>query len=381
MTSRERVIRALNHQEPDRVPIDLGGHGATTMNKFVHKKLMSCLGYNNGDAPVMDLLQQYVDVDERLKKHFGSDFRPLWRRASKKSPDEHFPDGTVKDEWGIAYRPAMGGTYYDVAEFPLRGLKTGDLDAYPWPDPKDPGRVEGLREHAKYLREKTDYAVITDFDGPFFTMTQMLRGFDQFCIDMMTDERFTNKVLDKLLEFWIECAEEHFRTVGEYVDVVCLGDDFGTECGPWMSLELYRKYFKPREKELYAYIRGRIRSGAKLLLHSCGSVYQFIREFIDVGINALTPLQVSAKDMETDKLKREYGKDITFWGGIDTQRVLPFGSTKDVEEEVKRRIRDLAPGGGYVLAQVHNIQPGVPLENILMMYEAAKKYGTYPINC
>jgi uroporphyrinogen decarboxylase len=148
-----------------------------------------------------------------------------------------------------------------------------------------------------------------------------------------------------------------------------------------MSLQLYRKYFKPREKELYAYVRSRIPSGAKLLLHSCGSVYQFIPEFIDVGINALTPLQVSAKDMETDKLKREYGKDITFWGGIDTQRVLPLGSTKDVEEEVKRIIRDLAPGGGYVLAQVHNIQPGVPMENILMMYEAAKKYGIYPINC
>ena len=259
MTSRERVIRALNHREPDRVPIDQGGHGATTMNKFVHKKLMSYLGYNNGDAPVMDLLQQYVD--ERLRKHFGSDFRPLWWRAPKKRPDEHF------------------------------------------------------------------------------------------------------------------------RAVGEYVDVVCLGDDFGMECSPWMSLELYRKYFNPREKELCAYIRGRIRSGAKFLLHSCGSVYQFIREFIDVGINALTPLQVSAKDMETDKLKREYGKDITFWGGIDTQRVLPFGSTKDVEEEVKRRIRDLAPGGGYVLAQVHNIQPGVPLENILRMYEASKKYGMYPINC
>jgi uroporphyrinogen decarboxylase len=138
------------------------------MNKFVHKKLMGYLGYNNGDAPVMDLLQQYVDVDERLKKHFGSDFRPLWRRAPEKRPDEHFPDGTVKDEWGIVYCPAMGGTYYDVMEFPLRGLKTGDLDAYPWPDPKDPGRVEGLREHAKNLREKTEYAVVTDFDGPFF---------------------------------------------------------------------------------------------------------------------------------------------------------------------------------------------------------------------
>ena len=218
----------------------------------MHKKLMRYLGFENDDAPVMSLLQQFVEVDERIKKHFGSVFRPLWRRAPKNRPDEYLTDGTVKDEWGIVYRPAMGGTYYDVIEFPLRGLKTRDLNAYPWPDPKD-----------------------------------------------------TGEVLDKLLEFWVEYAEEHFRAVGEFVDVVCLGDDFGTESGPWMS---------------------------------------------EVGINALTPLQVSAKEMETDTLKREFGKDLTFWGGIDTQRVLPRGSTKDVEEEVKKRFRDPAPGGGYVLA-------------------------------
>ena len=197
---------------------------------------------------------------------------------------------------------------------------------------------------------------------------------------MMTDERFTNKVLDKLLEFWIEYAEEHFRAVGEYVDVVCLGDDFGRECGPWMSVELYRKYFKPREKKLYAYIRDRICSGAKLLLHSCGSVYQFIREFIDVGINALTPLQVSAKDMETDRLKKEFGDRIVFWGGgCDPQHVLPFGSEEEVQNEVKKRIHDLGPGGGFVFASVHNIQKGVPPQNILTMFNSAAEFGKYPI--
>ena len=369
----------MNHEEPDRVPIDLGGHGATSMNKFVHRKLMSHFGYDNGDAPVINLLQQIVDVDERLQKHFGGDFRPLWRGAPKNCPDEQLHDGRVRDEWGMVYSPALGGTYYDVVEFPLHGLTTEDLDAYPWPDPKDPGRVEGLHDRAASLRESAEYALVTDFDGPFFTMSQMLRGFDQFCVDMMTDEVFTNRLLDKLLEFWTEYADEHLKAVGKYVDVVCLGDDFGMECGPWMSLDLYRKYFKPRQKELYTFIRNRIGSGAKLLLHSCGSVYQFIPEFIDVGINALTPLQVSAKDMDTAVLKREYGKDLTFWGGVDTQRVLPLGSTEDVEEEVKRRIRDLAPGGGYVLAQVHNLQTDVPLENIVTMYEAAKKYGCYPI--
>jgi uroporphyrinogen decarboxylase len=380
MTSRERVVLALNHREPDRVPIDLGGHGATTMNKLVHEKLMRFFDYEDGDAPVMNLLQQFVDVDERIKMRCGSDFRPLWRKGPKHRPDEHFPDGTVRDEWGILYRPAMGGTYYDAVEFPLQRLTLRDLGAYSWPDPKDAGRVEGLGRRAKFLRENTDYAVITDFDGPFFTMAQMLRGFEQFCIDMMTDETFTGKLLDKLLEFWVGYAEEHFGAVGEYVDVVCLGDDFGTERGPWMSVELYRKYFKPRQKELYGFIRSRIRPGAKLLLHSCGSVYRYIPEFIEVGINALTPLQVSARDMETDRLKREFGKDMAFWGGIDTQRVLPRGSAQDVEEEVKKRLRDLAPGGGYVLAQVHNLQPEVPVENIVAMYEAAKRYGTYPIN-
>ena len=220
MTSRERVTRALNHQEPDRVPIDLGGHGATTMNKIIHKKLMNYLGYDNSDVPVLNLLQQYVDVDERLKIHFGSDFRPLWKGAPEKTSDEYFPDGTVKDEFGIIYRPAMDGTYYDAVRFPLRELKIRDLGAFPWPDPKDPGRVKGLQERAKCLRDKTEYAVVTDFDADFFTMAQMLRGFDQFCIDMIIDEKFTDKLLDKLLEYWIEYAEKHFHAVGEYVDVV-----------------------------------------------------------------------------------------------------------------------------------------------------------------
>jgi uroporphyrinogen decarboxylase len=349
------------------------------MNKVAHRDLLRHLGFESADAPIQSLLMQNVDVDERILRHVGSDFRPLWRHAPSGRPNELLPDGRIRDEWGIVYRPVMSGTYYDAVCHPLEGLTAEDLDAYPWPDPKDPGRVEGLWERARFLREQTEYAVITDFDGPFFTFAQMLRGFDQFCVDMMTDAVFTNRILDRLLEFWIEYAEEHFRAVGDYVDVVCLGDDFGTECGAWMNLEVYRNYFKPRQKELIAFIRRRIPSRAKILLHSCGSVHMFVREFIDVGIDALNPVQVSAKDMETRDLKREFGRDMTFWGAIDSQKVLPYGTRKDVEDEVKKRIQDLAPGGGYVLAQVHNFQPGVPMENIVTMYDAAKRYGTYPI--
>jgi uroporphyrinogen decarboxylase len=147
-----------------------------------------------------------------------------------------------------------------------------------------------------------------------------------------------------------------------------------------MSVELYRKYFRFRQKELYCCIKSRIRPCAKLHLHSCGSVYRFIRKFNEAGINALTPLRVSAKEMETDTLKREFGKDLTFRGGIDTQSFLPRGSTKDVEEEVKKRLRDPAPGGGYVLVQVCNTQPEVPIVNIVSMHEATRRYGTYPID-
>ena len=379
MTSRERVIKALSHEKLDRVPVDLGAHGGSGMNKVAHRKLMDYLGFKDGDAPVMDLLQQYVDIDDRILEHFEIDTRPLWRKPPKNSPDEAFPDGRVKDEWGIVHRPAMGGIYYDVVEFPLRELKREDLDVYPWPDPHDPGRVEGLSKKAKHLHENTEFAIVSDFEGSLFTLAQLLRGFDQFCIDLMADEKFANKLLDKILEFWIGYAEKHFRAVGDYVDVVCLGDDLGTERAPWMSLDLYRRYIKPREKELCSFIRNRINPNAKLLLHSCGSVYQFMEDFIEVGIEALCPLQVSAADMDTKRLKRKFGSRMAFWGGIDTQKVLPYGSPKEVEKEVKRRIEDLAPQGGYVLAPVHNIQTGVPPENICTMFEAARKYGMSPI--
>jgi uroporphyrinogen decarboxylase len=192
------------------------------------------------------------------------------------------------------------------------------------------------------------------------------------------DKPFAKALFDKLADFHIEFFRHYLEAVGDCIDVVVVSDDLGGENGPLISPELYRELIKPAQKKLWQFIKSN--TEAYLFLHSCGSISKFIPDLIEIGVDILNPIQVAAKDMDTRRLKDEFGDKLIFWGGIDTQRILPFGSPEDVESEVKKRIADMAPGGGYVLTAVHNIQAGVPPENICMMYDAARKYGVYPID-
>lgn len=207
-----------------------------------------------------------------------------------------------------------------------------------------------------------------------------LRGHTQFYMDMLLNEEFINALLDKFVDYWISLAEATLKPIGEYITAVSFNDDIGTQKGPLISPEIYRKLIKPRQKKFYAKIK-ECAPNAKLVLHSCGSVYKFIPDFIEIGIDALNPIQLTAKDMsDTERLKKEFGDKLTFWGGgCDTQEILPNGTVSDIREEVKRRIQDLAPGGGFVFTPVHNIQPDVSPENICTLYDAAYEFGKYPL--
>lgn len=390
MLPRERVLRALSHKEADRVPIDLGG-SQTGVHRIAYERLSARLGLTpqtggspvangNGNASVSiaDLSQQLAEPDARVLSRLGVDTRYV----RPNPPDSWQPvfteadsgDKSYVDEWGCRRTMPRGGWYYDITAFPLAGAKTvKDLDRYQWPDPTDPGRFRGLREKAMAAGEGGRYAVVTGVAGMVFERAWYLRGFEQFFLDLVENPSFVEELLDRMLDYWKRYYEAFLAEVGDLVDVVTVGDDLGTQQGPLLSLSMYRRLIKPRQKALYSFIHSRTR--ARVWYHSCGAIMDFIPDLIDNGVDILNPIQVAARGMDTAELKRRFGKDIVFWGGgVDSQRVLPFGSPDEVRAEAAKRLADLAPGGGYIFAPIHNIQADVPPENIVAMYETAQNY-------
>jgi len=375
MSSRERVLTALSHEEPDRVPLDLGGL-VTTIQRAPYAALKQYLGIQTETKVIV---RENVDPPEELLKRFSIDTRYIRPKAPRKWKLVIEEDNSYVDEWGVRWKKPMGSLYWDPVEAPLKDATIDDLETYPWPDPDDPGRTEGLKEEAKRFRATSDYALVADTVGwgIFEFAWVALRG-PQLLMDFVLNKPFAERLLNKMLEIYLRLYKNYLDAVGEYVDVIMVMDDLGGQNGPLISLEMYREFIKPIHRRLWGYIKEN--TNAKLFLHSCGSIVQFIPDLIELGVDVVNPVQVSAAGMDTASLKKEFGASISFWGGIDTQKVLPSGSEMDVENEVKRRIADLAPGGGYVLTAVHNIQAGVRPENVVAMYDAALKYGTYPIN-
>lgn len=282
------------------------------------------------------------------------------------------------DEWGVKWKKPKHGYYFDMIEHPLKNAVTKDLDDYPWPDPDDPGRYEGLEEEAKKLFENTEYAIVGDARaGSLFERNWYLTGIERFFTDMLTNQGFIEKLLAISFEIHQKKVSRFLDTVGDYIQVLAIDGDLAMQTGPLMSPDLYRRMIKPHYKKLLRSVKSK--TDAKVFRHCCGNIVPFIPDFIEYGIDAIHPVQVSAKNMDTKILKEKFGNKIGFWGAIDTQHVLPYGTVEDVEKEVKKRIHDLAPGGGYVLAAVHNIQRDVPPKNIVAMFKAAKNYGKYPI--
>jgi len=382
MSSRQRVLTALNHQAPDRVPIDLGGN-QTGIHKFAYQAVARLLGIDDS-VIIMDAVQQLARPSEALLERFHVDTRYIAAGAAA-----DFQGGIVQrqrdgrlwhdltDEFGVTWSmPDDQPFYMDISHHPLADATIDDVRQYPFPKGDDPGRFVGLRERAMEIRRQTPYAVVSGISGVVYEVCWYLRGLETWFIDMLTQPEFCEVLIDRTLKFWMDWFRVFLDEVGDVVDVIMIGDDLAAQKGPLFRPEFYRCVVKPRHKQLVQYIRSRTR--AKIWYHTCGACVEYIPDLLDNGIDILNPVQISASGMEPAGLKSRFGDRLAFWGGaIDAQHVLPLASAATVREEVRRNLELWKPGGGYVFNNVHNIQAGVPPENIVALYDAAYEYGFY----
>lgn len=374
LSHRDRVLAVINHEMPDRHPVDFGGSPASGINLYAYKHLKQHLGLT-GPVRVQtersllawpdDAILELFDVDLRLVvAHTAEDSRErgIFDEAAYAVPAEY------TDIWGVVRRrPAKGHYYVCHSPFEKDELSLADLDTHPWPSTTKTD-VAGLRREAERLRRETDCALVVHVPGRLFSLGQFMCGFENWLVQLKVNPEFCEALLDRGLDIQLAMAEETVKAVGDAVDILYLADDYGMQTGPLISPALFRRIFKPRMARLIQFLRERSR--ARIAFHSCGSVYALIPDFIDVGVEILNPIQVSAADMDTARLRREFGHRLAFWGAVDSQQVLPRGTPAEVRAEVAQRAQDL--GAGYIPYCVHNIQAEVPPENILAMMNAIR---------
>ena len=414
MTSRERVLLSLAHKEPDRPPIDLGSNPSAGISAIAHSSLMKYIG---SDKPTLiyDVVQQLAQPDMELVELLGVDVLDIGRGFNDKVSDWQdvkMPNGAEarypvwfnpvqndKGEWEARHRKSgeliavmpEGATFFDQCVFPFLddypGSRLSMDDALdeamdkvlwshlvhsPWDHAAEPDFYSNLREKALELRRTTDKALMVVVGCNLFEWGTFLRRMDNFLMDLYTAKEQVAILLELLMERHMKTLADVCESVGDIVDIIRFGDDLGIDSGPFMGLDVYRELFHAHRKQLSDYVHSN--TGMKTFLHTCGSVYQFIPDLIESGIDIINPVQTNCLNMEPERLKFEFGKDITFWGGgMDVRDILKNGSPDEVRQEARRRIDILAPGGGFVFANIHNIMPDIPPQNILAMFEAAKQ--------
>jgi uroporphyrinogen decarboxylase len=382
MTSRERLLTALSHRTPDRVPIDLGGN-QTGIHKFAYQALLEHLGFQD-DLVIMDAVQQLARPCEALLERFHVDTRYVAAGAASDFRGEivrRERDGRLwhdlTDEFGVTWSMPDDQPYYmDISHHPLAEATIDSLKDYSFPRGDDPGRFEGLREKALAIRDDTPYAVVSGISGVVYEICWYMRGLERWFMDMLEQPQFCEALLDQTLNFWMDWFRAFLDEVGDVIDVIMIGDDLAGQGGPLFRPAFYRDVVKPRQKKLVQYIRSRTQ--AKIWYHTCGSCVLYIPDLLDNGIDVLNPVQISAEGMDQYALKTEFGDRLAFWGGaIDAQHILPTASPEEVRDEVRKNLKIFKPGGGYVFNNVHNIQAGVPAENIVALYDAAYEFGFY----
>ncbi|MFN3982636.1 MAG: uroporphyrinogen decarboxylase family protein, partial [Caldilinea sp.] len=333
MNSRQRVNVTLNHQEPDRIPFDLGGTVLTSIHVNAYRNLRRYLGLPEKAVEVMDVFQQIAVVDDDVRQKLGCDCRNVAPRSSatfKIVIDEDSMPGYrfFYDEWGIGWRmPKDGGFYYDMFQHPFaNSTSIDDIKNFPWPDPVDPARFVNLKESARHVAEELGEPVILGgLAAGFVELTAWTRGFARFYPDLVTSLDWTTYLMDKIIDLKLAYWEVALPLVGEYADVVQEADDLAGQFGLLINPETYRKIIKPRHKKIMDFIKAR--TNAKIFFHSCGAIREIIPDLIEIGVDIINPVQVSAVGMESSALKRDFGKDITFWGGlVDTQGVFTTGT-------------------------------------------------------
>lgn len=389
MNSRERVLAALNHTEPDRAPFDLGGAQVTGIHVVAYRRLREYLGLPPVEPVICDAVQGLALPDADIVAHLGIDVGGLYPlnshndRVEERSRQVARPDGEIMaeylDEWGITlYRPWPDGLYYTAVRHPLEGpITADDVAAYPWPNTGDPVRIAGLRDQALAYRARGQAVMLKGVLAGIFEMAQRIRGMAALLMDMASDEILAAALLDRMLAAKLAFWEMALPALADVVDVVSEADDYGTQVSQLISPRMFRKLIKPRLAILFRRIK-ELAPNTKIFFHSCGNVRPLLPDFIEVGVDILNPVHIRATGMNPVELKRDFGKAIVFWGGgVDTQDVLPYGTPQEVKEDVRRNIDALAPGGGFVFNTVHNIQADVPPENIVAMWEALQECGIY----
>lgn len=382
LTSRERMLLALDHKQPDRVPIDLGGN-QTGIHKFAYANLIKHLGLNE-EIEIMDLVQQLAKPSEAVLERLRVDTRYVSAGGA-----ENFKGGIVRndrggrtwqdftDEFGVTWSmPEDHPYYFDISHSPLADFSLDQIKDYPFPKGDDPSRFAGLRDRALEIKKNTPYAVVSGISGVVYEYCWYLRGLERLFMDMVEQSEVLETIIDRMLQFWLDWFRLFMDEAGDVVDVIMIGDDLAGQNGPLFSPRVYREIVRPRQKKLVQYIRSR--TTAKIWYHTCGSVMQYIPDLLDNGIDILNPVQITALDMDPKALKESFGGKLVFWGGgMDSQHILPNGTPEQVRAETMKNINAFKPGGGYVFNNVHNIQADVPPENILAMYDAAYESGVY----
>ena len=412
MTSRERILAAIEHRQPDRVPVDLGATPSSGISAIAYGNLKRHLGLTQGNTLVYDVVQQLAQPEDFILDRFGVDVvdigrafnteKSAWHRTTLAdgqsalypawfSPERQ-ADGSLiarmKDGLDIAHMPARG-TFFDQTYFPyLEDYPPdyGDLSTEmgrilwaalvhsPWDHANDPGFWDTLRANTIELRRTSDRALMVVIGCNLFEWGTFLRRMDNFLMDLVAEPEQVGRLLDALMERHLAVLEKACHAVGDVADIIRFGDDLGTNGGPFMSPNTYRQLFKPRHTMLCDYVHKH--SKMKTFLHSCGSIRVLLPDLIEAGYDIINPVQTSCLGMEPEGLKRDFGKDICFWGGgCDTKRVLPQGTPAEVKDDVKRRLEILMPGGGFVFNTVHNILPDVPPQNITAMFEAIEEFA------
>lgn len=381
MNSRERLIAALNHKEPDRVPFDIGASLITGISSTAYTNLLKYINMPEEKVEMFDVVQQLAAPSEAFLQKFGVDVRNVSPNPPSTWKFELQEEGRYKffkDQFGIKWRmPKEGGFYYDMAEHPLAdAYEVEDIENYVFPDVNDAARYVGIRERSQKVRDAGYGVVMSSISAGIFELGGWLRGLANFYADLAGEPEMACKVMDRALEVKMKYWEKVLDTAGDLIDVVQEADDLGAQNNMLISPEMYRKYVKPRHKELFGFIRSK--TNAKIFIHSCGSFKDVIPDLIEVGVNILNPVQFNAKGMDAVGLKRDFGKDLVFWGGgVDTQSILPTGTVQEVKDCVKRQLEVLAPGGGLVFNTVHNIQADVPPQNLVALKEAFDEYSKY----
>ena len=382
MTSRERVNTALNHEEPDRIPIDLGGF-QTGIHRKAYESLLSHLGMEER-VSILDPVQQLAVPSEAILRRFHADIRyvtahgpdnfqssiEINERGGKQWHD-------LRDEFGVVWSmPIDQMLYMDISHHPLANADINDIESYPFPNGSDRTRFSGVREKALTLRKETPYALSSGICGVTYEICWYMRGMERWFMDMKENQPFCEALIDRTSEYWVDWMTAFLGEVGDVLDVVMIGDDLTGQDGPLFSPQFYRDVTRPRQQRIIDVIKKK--SQCKIWYHTCGDCSIYIPDLIDMGIDILNPVQINTAGLDPAQLKSTYGNNLVFWGGgIDSQRVLPFASPQTIRDEVKKNIGIFKPGGGYVFNNVHNIQPGVPPENIVALYDAAYEFGFY----